>query len=99
MEILKTKKEKTVAAQESSSKSLKEITAKVEQYGKVELEFDNNDFKDELSVPGGFGFQDMTKENRILITELVKLYNVKFYPKMFPCGGLGLTVIVKKNKE
>ena len=99
MKVLKTKKEKTVEAKETSSKNLVEITAKIEESGKVEIEFDRNDFKEELSVPGGFGFQDMKKENRILITELVKLYDVKFYPRMFPCGGLGLTVVVKKSKE
>jgi hypothetical protein len=99
MKVLKTKKEKTVEAKETSSKNLADITAKVEDSGKVEIEFERNDFKEEISVPGGFGFQDMKKENRILITELVKLYDVKFYPKTFPCGGFGLTVIVKKSKE
>jgi len=68
MEILKTKQEKTIKSKETSAENLKVITEKVEKYDKVELSFDRNDFKEEMSCPAGFGFQDMTKENRILIT-------------------------------
>jgi len=66
MEILKTKQERHESAIETSTKTIAEVCEKVETYKKLTITFDRSDFKDELSIPFGFAFQDMKKENRIL---------------------------------
>lgn len=99
MKILKTKEEKNAEAKEQADISVKEVTAKLKKYGKINLEFPRSDFKDVMSQPIGFGFQDLKKENRLLIVELVKSYDLKFEPILYPCGEFGLAVRVKKMKD
>lgn len=98
MKILQTKEERQETLRLQMENASTQITEKVEKYGKVTVEFDEDDFKSELSVPCGFGFQDMKKPVRNLITELIKVYDLKFYPIMDE-EGFGVSVVVKKKKE
>ena len=96
MKIQKTKQEKHEEADAVSVVMISEVCEKVEKYGKVTLEFKRDDFKDELSSDMGWGFQDLKKENRILVTELIKKYDLKFEPTQCECGGFGVLVHIKK---
>ena len=95
MKIQKTKQERHEEADAVSTTMISEVCEKVEKFGKVTLEFNREDFKDELSSYMGWGFQDMKKENRLLITELIRKYNLKFEPVMTD-EGFGVNVHIKK---
>jgi len=95
MKILKTKQEKNDEAKEVSVVGFNQIKEKMEKYGKITIEFDRDDFKKELSTCCGFGFQDMKKANRLIITEVVKNYKTKFLPQTD--GGVGMVLKVKKQ--
>jgi len=78
MEYLKNKTEKQNDSVEESKKLFEEIKQKLETEDKVKIRLDRNDFKKELSTNLGFGFQDLKKKYRLLASELVANYNVKF---------------------
>lgn len=102
MEIKKTKQEIKLEQQEKKEQAItkgkanyKEVSAKIEEFGELEITFDRDDFKKEMSTGMGWGFQDMKRQHRILITELVKNYNVKFFPFSNE-KGFGVEVKIKK---
>lgn len=94
-EIKLEKEQKKEVAIEQSKVTYKEVSEKIEQFGELEIVFDRDDFKKEMSVSMGWGFQDMKRQHRLLITELVKNYNVKFFPVQTE-KGFGVEVKIKK---
>lgn len=102
MKILKTKQEKKEEAKQKAELIVSEISAKVEQYGSVDVVFDREDFKEELENPMGVSDQDMKRKYRVAIDKLQKNYKVKAIPDM--TGGihgftLRFTFSKKKEKE
>lgn len=102
MEIKKTKQEIKLEEKEKKEKVItkgkanyKEVSEKIEKFGELEIEFDRDDFKKEMSTGMGWDFQDMKRQHRILITELIKNYNVKFFPTHTE-KGFGVKVKIKK---
>ena len=96
MKIHLTKEEKKEKSKEIARLTLETVKEKVEKYGKLKITFDREDFKDELSTGMGFGFQDLKKEYRTVVTEVVKLdYKVKFYPTQTE-KGFGVDFLIKK---
>lgn len=93
MKVKKTKIEKTKKAKEKSKESLEVISAKVEEFGEVEVEFGRKDFKKVMSTNVGFGFQDMKEKHRKTIKGLLgKGYDVDFKPTSPNVVGLKMTV-------
>ncbi|NPV12921.1 MAG: hypothetical protein HPY57_14210 [Ignavibacteria bacterium] len=78
MEFLKTKTEKEKSAEIEAKKIFEQIKNKLATEDKVKIKLDRNDFKKELSTNIGFGFQDLKKKYKLLVTDLVANYNVKF---------------------
>ena len=98
MEIYKTTTEKSAEAGTESTAILEQITEKLKSADKVKVRLGREDFKDELSTSYGYGFQDLKKKNKIVITELIKMdFNIKFEPDFENFDEFGVLLTIKKK--
>ena len=91
MEIRKVEKNENYV-----SEKFDEIENLVSKYGEAEVILHDCDFNDELSVPYGFGWQDLTEKNKELALKLVQSFDVNILP--YTCEEGSMAKVIVKTK-